>query len=632
MSRARSRRGPVLLLVALAAAALTLADAARAGPRGTTTYGDRKVSHKEAQRIELGRRLFFDPLVSRSGQRSCASCHDPEHGFSDPFIVSEDDIGTTVRHSQTILDSHLNPSAHWDGEFPSIEALVTARIGLPSGTQGSGGHGAPIATPGLSGPVATPFGPGGGRRGGGGYGPPPSSPPPPPPGSGTPDAPPTREPQDTGRPDTDITPSAARKPFDPTRLVELPRVQDVLEDAGRYASAFRAAFGSESVTTARIAQAVAAYCRSVRSTEAAYDRFAQGDAKALSASARRGLALFRGKAGCVQCHTLSRKGTARTPLTDFAFHNTGIAWLGLPEEKKTALRRSDELRLLDRGRERISRRGRDLRAFKTATLRDLVRRGPYMHTGRFPDLEAVIRYYAAGGSDDPRKDERLRGFEISDAEVQDLIAFLECLTGDEQPGRAPAAWSVRPERTRLRFVDASGKPLPRLEVSLHPVGDTLPGAHDRTDRRLRCTTDEKGWIEYTPPNRTHMHVRLGHHLVLSQGDLVPDVCDRAVVTVPVKGRTTLMLRVEKDKPAPETLVVEHLDTLVLPGHEPPTTKLARRENLVMGGVRVVRYEGWFRTDVPAKVLVRVPNQRAHTERERTLTLASGGVVTLDLTP
>ena len=126
MSRTRSRSGLALLLVVLTAAAFALADAAVAGPRGSTTYGDHKVSHKEAQLIELGRRLFFDPLVS---------------------IVSEDDVGNTVRHSQTILDSHLNPTAHWDGEFSSIEALVTARIGLPQGTKGSGGHGAPIGTP-----------------------------------------------------------------------------------------------------------------------------------------------------------------------------------------------------------------------------------------------------------------------------------------------------------------------------------------------------------------------------------------------------------------------------------------------------------------------------------------------------
>jgi hypothetical protein len=88
-----------------------------------------ETSPREQVLAELGRRLFFDPVVSRSGERACASCHAPDHGFSDPSRVSEDDVGLTVRHSQTLIDGHLNPSAHWDGEFESVEALVNARVG-----------------------------------------------------------------------------------------------------------------------------------------------------------------------------------------------------------------------------------------------------------------------------------------------------------------------------------------------------------------------------------------------------------------------------------------------------------------------------------------------------------------------
>src|SRR5688500_12522553 len=58
----------------------------------------------EEAKVELGRRLFFDPVASRSGARSCASCHDPEHGFSDPTPRSDDDVSRTRRHSQTLLD------------------------------------------------------------------------------------------------------------------------------------------------------------------------------------------------------------------------------------------------------------------------------------------------------------------------------------------------------------------------------------------------------------------------------------------------------------------------------------------------------------------------------------------------
>jgi cytochrome c peroxidase len=79
--------------------------------------------------VELGRRLFFDPGASHSRRTSCASCHLPEHGFSDPRARSRDDFGSTSRHSQSILNLTEGQSLHWDGEFPSLEALVAARTG-----------------------------------------------------------------------------------------------------------------------------------------------------------------------------------------------------------------------------------------------------------------------------------------------------------------------------------------------------------------------------------------------------------------------------------------------------------------------------------------------------------------------
>lgn len=94
--------------------------------------------------VELGRRLFYDPVASRSQARACASCHDPEHGFSDPATRSADEAARTRRHSQTLLNSHLNPNAHWDGKFGTIEDLILFRLGGIAGAQGKWGrHGGP---------------------------------------------------------------------------------------------------------------------------------------------------------------------------------------------------------------------------------------------------------------------------------------------------------------------------------------------------------------------------------------------------------------------------------------------------------------------------------------------------------
>ena len=83
--------------------------------------------------VELGRRLFFDPAVSRSSDNACASCHDPAHGFSSPSRLDVDDFSMTKRHSQSLVDTALGKRFHWDGEFDSVADLVTARLSSSSG-------------------------------------------------------------------------------------------------------------------------------------------------------------------------------------------------------------------------------------------------------------------------------------------------------------------------------------------------------------------------------------------------------------------------------------------------------------------------------------------------------------------
>jgi cytochrome c peroxidase len=134
-----------LVVFAAALAGSTAHGGARAGEPGAPAPKSRQDAL-----IELGRRLFHDPVASRSQARSCASCHDPEHGFSDPATRSTDEAARTRRHSQTLLNSHLNPNAHWDGAFDTIEDLVLARLGpipgVPGRFSGAGRHGESLAT------------------------------------------------------------------------------------------------------------------------------------------------------------------------------------------------------------------------------------------------------------------------------------------------------------------------------------------------------------------------------------------------------------------------------------------------------------------------------------------------------
>ncbi len=83
-------------------------------------------------KIELGRQLYFDPRMSVDGTISCASCHDPEHGFAAPtqFGVG---IGEQVgnRNSPTAYNRIFSEAQFWDGRAASLEEQAIGPIANP---------------------------------------------------------------------------------------------------------------------------------------------------------------------------------------------------------------------------------------------------------------------------------------------------------------------------------------------------------------------------------------------------------------------------------------------------------------------------------------------------------------------
>src|SRR5262249_18412438 len=172
-----------------------------------------------------------------------------------------------------------------------------------------------------------------------------------------------------------------------------------------YVTAFDRAFGKGGVTRDRLEQALATFQRSIVSTDAPFDRWLSGDENAISATAKRGFALFNGKANCAACHT----GWA---FTDAGFHDIGVA-------------KDDDV-----GRGRLFPTSVKLQhAFKTPTLRDVALRAPYMHDGSIASLAEVIDLYDRGGIDGPSRDNDIRPLNLQDGEKADLIAFLNTLNG-----------------------------------------------------------------------------------------------------------------------------------------------------------------------------------------------------------
>jgi cytochrome c peroxidase len=183
-----------------------------------------------------------------------------------------------------------------------------------------------------------------------------------------------------------------------------------------YAAPFARAFGDSTVTMERIARAIASYERSVVSGDSPYDRWKAGEPNAMSAAAIRGAELFRVKANCQDCHVPPN-------FTDEAFNNVGVgaddpnADLGRFEVTKIAIKRG---------------------AFKTPTLRNVALTAPYMHDGSEPTLRDVVRFYDRGGGKNPWLSGEIRPLHLSKREVDDLVAFLEALTGPVQNAGPPA--------------------------------------------------------------------------------------------------------------------------------------------------------------------------------------------------
>lgn len=173
-----------------------------------------------------------------------------------------------------------------------------------------------------------------------------------------------------------------------------------------YVERFEQVFGPDSITPENVAKAIAAFERTVVINDSAFDKYLAGDDAALSAEAKRGLDLFVGKAGCVNCHN-------GPSLTDNNFYNVGIV--------------NDPS--IDRGRAEFTGNPEDTDKFKTPALRGIGHTAPYMHDGSLKTLEEVVDFFNNGGGEHPNKSPLLQPLNLTDQEKADLVAFLESLSG-----------------------------------------------------------------------------------------------------------------------------------------------------------------------------------------------------------
>jgi cytochrome c peroxidase len=209
----------------------------------------------------------------------------------------------------------------------------------------------------------------------------------------------------------------------------------------KYRILFEQAFPGESdrVSIANVAKALANFERSIISARSPYDRYHYGrDDSAISDSAKRGEILFFNQhLSCFRCHggfNFSSDTTSELRAERVVeFHNTGL--YNVPGEFSYP---APNVGIFE-----FTKVPADIGKFKAPTLRNIAITAPYMHDGSIATLEGVLEHYAAGGRtiesgphagighDNINKDPLIGGFQLSSADRQDLIAFLQSLTDEE---------------------------------------------------------------------------------------------------------------------------------------------------------------------------------------------------------
>jgi cytochrome c peroxidase len=178
-----------------------------------------------------------------------------------------------------------------------------------------------------------------------------------------------------------------------------------LDDVPGYVEEFKAVFGTTPITIDQVAQAIAAYERTVVTTDSPFDRFVRGDQDAMTPQEKRGLEIFNGKGHCTLCHWGPN-------FSDGRFHNLGVAPMAGAKP--------------DDGRFEITKNPKDKGAFKTPTVRDAALRAPYMHNGSEKDLQSLIQLYDGGGGDDAADlSVLIVPLGLSEEEAEALVAFMK---------------------------------------------------------------------------------------------------------------------------------------------------------------------------------------------------------------
>ncbi|MFQ5585713.1 MAG: cytochrome-c peroxidase [Thermodesulfobacteriota bacterium] len=265
------------------------------------------------EKVELGKKLFFDPCLSGSNIISCNTCHNLATGGVDGLPTS---LGHNFerggRNAPTVLNSAFWSAQFWDGRAPTLEEQA-------------------------KGPVLNPI--------------------------------------EMAMPDGDT-------------------VVKKLKAIPGYEEEFRKVFGGrDPLTYQHVADAIAAFERTLITPNAPFDRYLAGEDGAISEQAKRGFKTVQ-EAGCTACHS----GPLFTNNTFVPFKYGK-----------------------DLGRYEVTKKEEDRNVFRVQSWRNVALTAPYFHDGSAGTLEEAVRTMA----------KVQLGKKLSKRQVSDIVAFLKSLTGDQ---------------------------------------------------------------------------------------------------------------------------------------------------------------------------------------------------------
>ena len=386
------------MLRALALSLMPLAAAAAPLPDPVT---DADYAPVDAAQAALGRLLFYDPVLSGNREVACATCHHPRFGTGDGLSLGIGDGGLGLGPERA-ADPANPPERRIPRNAPAlfnlgareftvlfhdgrieVDPARPSGIRTPMGAEMEEGFASLLSAQTMF-PVLSPD-------------------------------------EMAGHYSENEVAQAVRRGVITGKGGAWDLIAERVRGVPGYAAPFEEAFPGREVTFTAISDAVAAFMAAEwRSDDSPYDAHLRGEAP-LTGAAAEGMALFYGEAGCATCHS----GPFQT---DHGFHAMGAPQVGPGKAARF------ERHARDTGRQRVTGDPADAHAFRTPSLRNVTRTGPWGHAGAHSDLRAFLLHHADPSGDWPR-DAVLPALPVEDWRIAGDPAEAAAIRDAAAPGR-----------------------------------------------------------------------------------------------------------------------------------------------------------------------------------------------------